>query len=87
MRIIRGEKFGWHSESAKVDFKKLRAHIKSVIAEIAPNDSVERFEKLGVTVIKAEGQFIDKDTVKAGSKLIKAKRLLFLLVAALLFLI
>jgi len=70
----RGEKFGWHSESAIVDFKKLRAHIKSVIAEIAPNDSVERFEKLGVTVIKAEGQFIDKDTVKAGSKLIKAKR-------------
>ena len=70
----RAENFGWNTESAKVDFTKLSSHIKSVIAKIAPNDSVERFEKLGVTVIKSEGQFLDKDTVKAGDILIKAKR-------------
>lgn len=67
------ENFGWSSE-AKVDFKKVQAHIKTVIAEIAPNDSVERFEELGVQVIQAEGQFIDENTVQAGKQLIKAKR-------------
>ena len=37
-----------------------------VIAAIAPNDSVERFTGLGVRVIQAAGQFVDKRTVIAG---------------------
>jgi len=71
---VQGLKFGWKASSAKVDFKKVQAHIKNVIAAIAPNDSVERFESLGVRVIKAEGKFVSADTVKAGKQLIKAKR-------------
>ena len=41
-------KYGISAIEPKVDFKKVRAYVQSVIAAIEPNDSVERFEKLGV---------------------------------------
>lgn len=58
----------------KVDFKKVNAHIHSVINTIAPNDSVERFTSLGVKVIEAGAVFIDPKTVTAGEYTIKARR-------------
>lgn len=57
-----------------VDYKKVLAHVRSVIATIAPTDSVERFTGLGVKVIEAEGKFIDRGTVIAGSYEIRARR-------------
>ncbi len=51
------------------------AHVQSAIAAIEPNDSVERFEGLGVTVIREAGHFIDKRTVEtSGGTRIKARR-------------
>lgn len=35
------------------------AHVKRVIAAIEPNDSQERFEKLGVKVVRAAARFLD----------------------------
>ena len=49
-------------------------HVQSVIAAIAPNDSVERFTGLGVKVITAAGRFIDRNTVEAGEYHITARR-------------
>lgn len=69
-----GEKFGIRRVEPEVDFKAVMRHVKNVIAEIAPNDSVERFTALGVNVIKAEGRFVDKRTVQAGEQLIRARR-------------
>jgi pyruvate/2-oxoglutarate dehydrogenase complex dihydrolipoamide dehydrogenase (E3) component len=66
--------FGVFAEEPKVDFRRVNDHIQSVIASIAPNDSVERFTALGVTVIEAAGKFIDKNTVEAGGKTIRARR-------------
>jgi len=66
--------FGVTAEEPKVDFRKVNQHIKSVIASIAPNDSVERFTALGVRVIEAAGKFTDKNTVEAGGITIKARR-------------
>jgi pyruvate/2-oxoglutarate dehydrogenase complex dihydrolipoamide dehydrogenase (E3) component len=48
-------------------------HIHSVIGAIAPNDSVERFEGLGVKVIQAGASFIDEKTVQAGDVQVQAK--------------
>ncbi len=45
-----------------------------MINSIAPNDSVERFNGLGVDVVKASARFIDKDTVEAGDRRIRARR-------------
>ena len=67
-------RFGVSADNAKIDFKAVMAHVHSVIAAIAPVDSVERFTGLGVRVIKAAGQFKDARTVAAGGYEIQARR-------------
>lgn len=50
---------------AQIDFGAVKAHVRDVIAGIAPHDSEERFKGLGVNVIKAEASFTSKDSVSA----------------------
>ncbi|MGI9465155.1 MAG: FAD-dependent oxidoreductase, partial [Aestuariivirgaceae bacterium] len=69
-----GVDFGVAATKPKIDFRKVHDHIKDVIAGIAPHDSVERFEGLGVKVIKAAARFRDAETVEAGGEVIKARR-------------
>ncbi len=69
-----GVPFGIAAAAPKVDFKQVHDHIHDVIAGIAPHDSVERFESLGVNVIQAAGRFRDAETVEAGGEVIKARR-------------
>lgn len=66
--------FGIAAVEPAVDPVALNRHVQSVIAAIAPNDSVERFQGLGVQVIQAAGRFVDKCTVAAGDYLISARR-------------
>src|SRR4029077_3867408 len=47
---------------------------EGVVPGLAPNDSQERFERLGVRVIRAEARFVDKRTVQAGDTLIRPRR-------------
>lgn len=69
------EEFGIAPAVPQVDFRKVNAHVKDVIATIAPIDSQERFEGLGVTVIREFGRFKDARTVIAGDTEITAKRI------------
>jgi pyruvate/2-oxoglutarate dehydrogenase complex dihydrolipoamide dehydrogenase (E3) component len=69
-----GAAFGIDPVEPKITFKAVHDHVHGVIAAIAPNDSVERFEKLGVKVIKAEARFEDRETVVAGGETIRARR-------------
>lgn len=66
--------FGVAAREPDIDFAQVRAHVSGVIAQIAPNDSVERFTALGVEVIKASGRFINAKTVEAGDTLVRARR-------------
>ncbi len=68
------EKFGVAATEPEVDFSRVNDHVHDVIATIAPHDSVERFEGLGVNVIQGAAEFISADTVKVGEQLIKARR-------------
>jgi pyruvate/2-oxoglutarate dehydrogenase complex dihydrolipoamide dehydrogenase (E3) component len=70
----RCEDFGWSLKSPKADFKQVHRHVHKVISAIAPHDSVERFEKLGVKVIQGEAVFRDKATLESPSHIIHAKR-------------
>ena len=70
-----GEKFGIANSDPQIDFRAVNAHVHSVIASIAPNDSVERFTALGVHVIQAEARFQDARTVVAGDVEIRARAL------------
>ena len=58
----------------KVDFAKVMDYVQSVIGAIAPNDSQERFEKLGVTVVRAAAKFINASEVEADGKIYAARK-------------
>jgi pyruvate/2-oxoglutarate dehydrogenase complex dihydrolipoamide dehydrogenase (E3) component len=66
--------FGIDVIEAQVDHARVHDYVHGVIAAIAPNDSVERFTGLGVRVIQAQANFLDKATVEAGHYLIRARR-------------
>jgi pyruvate/2-oxoglutarate dehydrogenase complex dihydrolipoamide dehydrogenase (E3) component len=70
-----GETFGVTPVMPKVDYAEAKRHVHKVIETIAPVDSQERFEGLGVRVIREFGAFVDRDTVVAGHHRIKARRI------------
>ncbi len=51
-----------------------QANVRRAIAAIEPHDSQERFEGLGVRVIRAFGRFTGPAEVEAGGHLIRARR-------------
>ena len=66
--------FGIDASMPHIDYAKVSQHVFDVIAAIAPHDSVERFQSLGVRVIQEQARFLDKKTVVAGEHKITAKR-------------
>ena len=66
--------FGIDYAAPGIDFRRVHDHVHGVIAGIAPVDSVERFEGLGVKVIKAEARFASAREVVAGGQRIQARR-------------
>src|SRR5262245_5420773 len=70
----RGTPFGIAPQKPQIDFAKVNAHVRGVIAAIAPTDSVERFTGLGVRVISGTARFKDRRTVAVGEFEIKARR-------------
>ncbi|MBY0509454.1 MAG: FAD-dependent oxidoreductase [Rhodospirillaceae bacterium] len=75
IRTARG--LGIAAEPA-LDFAAVHKHVHEVIAAIAPHDSVERFEGLGVTVISGAAKFTSPRTVEvageAAGRTIKPRR-------------
>lgn len=68
------EAFGIAAAVPDIDFRKVHDHVKDVIAGIEPHDSQERFEGLGVTVIREAARFEDARAVVAGDTRIRARR-------------
>ncbi|MCF1707564.1 FAD-dependent oxidoreductase [Tabrizicola sp. J26] len=69
-----GERFGIRPVTPEVDFAAVKDHVARVIATIAPIDSQDRFEGLGVRVIRAHARFVAPDVVEAGGQRIRARR-------------
>ncbi len=69
-----GKKLGIDLGPASVDFARANDHVLAVIAAIAPHDSEERFEDLGVTVLKHHARFTGPDCLIAGETEIRARR-------------
>ena len=70
-----GAIFGITPVEPTVDFTRVMDHVAEVIAAIAPNDSVERFEKLGVRVLREEARFIGRSELQAGPHRIRSRRI------------
>src|SRR5438128_8405828 len=57
-RIRESEKWGLDRQSPQFTFEKVFERMRARRAKIAPNDSQERFESLGVDVFRGEARFI-----------------------------
>ncbi len=71
--IRRAGPLGISVSEPEVDYAGTMAHVRRAIERIEPHDSQERFESLGVRVIRDTGHFIDARTVQAGDSRIRAK--------------
>ena len=67
--------FGVANVTPQVDYAAAMEHVAQAIATIEPHDSQERFETLGVTVIREYGEFLSPREVKAGDTIIKPRRI------------
>jgi len=70
----RASAFGFAAVEPKPSFNRVQAHLREVIAAIAPQDSAERFQALGATVIRGEARFVDRRAVEVGGRRIEARR-------------
>jgi pyruvate/2-oxoglutarate dehydrogenase complex dihydrolipoamide dehydrogenase (E3) component len=67
--------FGVAANQPRIDFAKVMAHVENVIATIAPLDSQERFEGLGVKVVRASACFTGRNTLEANGEIFTARRI------------
>lgn len=64
---------GIKAQEPDIDFAAVKDYVSDVIGAIAPHDSQQRFESMGVHVIREHARFIDNKTVQAGPHTIKAR--------------
>ncbi|MDX9860336.1 MAG: FAD-dependent oxidoreductase, partial [Rhodospirillales bacterium] len=72
--VRQASRYGVTAGQPAIDGAAVYAHVHGAIAAIAPVDSVERFEGLGVTVIQAPARFIGPRAVEAGDAVVRARR-------------
>ena len=70
----RSAELGIQPRPAADRFRRRRRQRRAGDRRIAPNDSAERFERLGVRVIRAEARFVDRRTIRAGDDTIRPRR-------------
>jgi len=70
----RASRFGIANAEPVVDWAAVKSHIAGVIETIAPVDSQERFEGLGVTVVRESARFEDQRTLVSETVRVRAKR-------------
>ena len=69
------DRFGVKVNGAiEVDFAAVMARMRQVRAEISPNDSAHRMQKLGVDVFLGQGHFRDRNTIKIDDAILKFKK-------------
>src|SRR5205809_2357818 len=72
-RIRESEKWGLDRQEPQFDFEKVFERMRARRAKIAPNDSQERFESLGVDVFHGEARFISPHEVEVNGQKLRAR--------------
>ncbi|MBK1636794.1 dihydrolipoyl dehydrogenase family protein [Rhodovulum adriaticum] len=73
-QTIRAGGCGIAGAEPQVDYAAAMDHVRQAIATIEPHDSVERFEGLGVRVIRGWGRFTGPRALQVGDDVIRARR-------------
>ncbi|MGH7247022.1 MAG: dihydrolipoyl dehydrogenase family protein [Pseudomonadota bacterium] len=72
-QAVREAKYFGIDAEPKIDFSRVHARVRAVIDAIAPHDSAERLEGLGVDVIRGEARFIGARTIAVDGRVIRAR--------------
>jgi pyruvate/2-oxoglutarate dehydrogenase complex dihydrolipoamide dehydrogenase (E3) component len=72
-QIREAEKWGLDRQSPQFVFEKIFERMRVRRAKIAPNDSQERFESLGVDVFRGEARFVSPHEVEVNGQKLRAK--------------
>ena len=59
----RCRELGFKKVEVEYDFADIMERVQRIIAQVEPHDSVERYTKLGVEVIKGEASIVDRHTI------------------------
>jgi len=73
--IRRAESFGLSAGLGEVDLGRVMDRVRSVIAEIEPHDSRERFEGLGVEVFEGRAMLTGPHSVRVGDTTLTARNI------------
>ena len=67
------EKWGLHKQEPQFEFREVMERMRARRGKIAPNDSQERFESLGVDVFRGEARFVSPHEVEVDGQRLRAK--------------
>ncbi|MFZ8878750.1 MAG: dihydrolipoyl dehydrogenase family protein [Paracoccaceae bacterium] len=67
---------GVSCQDVMVDYGIVMRHVHKTIAAIEPHDSQERFENLGVRVIRGYAEFVSRNSVRVGDETVTARRII-----------
>jgi len=73
--IEKAKKLGINIGDTRVDFARVMTRMRQIRADISPNDSVQRFQKLGIDVFLGSARFLGQNLWKSREKpsLIKSR--------------
>ncbi len=74
--LKRANEFGIKVSDFEVDFNAVMQRVHSVIKDIEPHDSVERYQSLGVECLTGEAKIIDPWTVEINDQKLTAKHII-----------
>jgi pyruvate/2-oxoglutarate dehydrogenase complex dihydrolipoamide dehydrogenase (E3) component len=72
-QIRESEKWGLERQSPQFSFEKVFERMRGRRAKIAPHDSQERFEGLGVDVLRGEARFVSPHEIEVDGQKLRAK--------------
>jgi pyruvate/2-oxoglutarate dehydrogenase complex dihydrolipoamide dehydrogenase (E3) component len=72
-RIRDAEKVGLDRQEPHFAFERIFERMRNCRAQIAPHDSQERFESLGVDVFRGQAKFLSPHEVQVGDEILRAK--------------
>ncbi|MEP6603939.1 MAG: mercuric reductase [Spartobacteria bacterium] len=72
-KMRHAEEWGLRKSEPQFEFGEVFARMRARRAQIAPNDSQERFESLGVDVFRGEASFDSPNTVKIDNHILRAR--------------
>ena len=72
-QIREATKWGLRASEPQFDFREVMERMRARRAQIAPNDSQERFESLGVDVFRREAKFVSPEEIEIDGRKLRAR--------------